>query len=161
MKSGGEGMKKVVFLFLLGIVGIVILAGCSGKELKGDTPPMPIVRVGGENIEVVRGSYCWNTSCVDYAGPPELLEGKMPFQVQKGEEIKIEFDFEPKPSSIELSRMIGINEGKWIKDNLVNDVLTAPNEEGIYYYDFMVHWYSEDKSNSLGDSSYAFVIEVK
>ncbi len=154
-------MKKIAFLLLLSIVGIVFLAGCSGKELTGDTPPMPMVSLGGESVEVVRGSYCWNASCVDYAGPPELLEGKMPFQVQKGEQINIEFDFEPEPSSIELSKMLGTDEGEWVTENLVDDAWIVPDEEGIYYYDFMVHWYSEDENYSSGDASYAFVIQVK
>ncbi|WP_246943304.1 hypothetical protein [Bacillus pinisoli] len=147
----------VIWLF---IVIVVVIAGCSVKELEGDTPPIPIVTVGEENIEVVRASYCWNTGCVDYAGPPEILGGKLPFKVQKGANIKIRFDNEPKPSSISVSRMLD-KDHEWLKDELVNGVLTAPIEEGIYYYDFLVNWLSEDGKYSSRDSYYAIVIEVK
>ncbi|WP_246945368.1 hypothetical protein [Bacillus pinisoli] len=152
-----KSFKMVIWLFT---VIVVVISGCSVKELEGDTPPIPIVTVGEENIEVVRASYCWNTGCVDYAGPPEILGGKLPFQVQKGANIKIRFDYEPKPSSISVSRMLDKDQ-EWVKDELVDDVLTAPIEEGIYYYDFLVYWHSEDGKYSLGDSYYAFVIEVK
>ncbi|WP_087973526.1 hypothetical protein [Oceanobacillus rekensis] len=153
-------MKKRAFLFSLVIVGVIFSGGCSDKELKGDIPPMPIASVGGESIEVVRASYCWNTGCVDNAGPLDILEGKVPFQVQKGEKIKIQFNYEPKPSSISVSRMLNADQ-EWVKDELVNDVLTVPKEEGIYYYDFLAEWHSEDESYSLGGSYYDFVIKVK
>ncbi|WP_133058604.1 hypothetical protein [Halalkalibacter urbisdiaboli] len=154
-----KAFEMVIWLFIV-LVVVIFSAGCSVTELEGDTPPIPSVTVGEENIEVVRASYCWNTGCVDYAGPPEILEGKVPFQVQKGENIKIQFDYEPKPFSISVSRMLDTDQ-EWVKDELVNGVLTVPNEEGIYYYDFLVNWHSEDGKYSLGDSFYAFAIEVK
>jgi len=49
----------------------------------------------------------------------------------------------------------------WVQDELVDGVLIAPIEEGIYYYDFLANWHSEDGMYSSGDSYYAFVIEVK
>ncbi|MUK87851.1 hypothetical protein GMD78_05490 [Ornithinibacillus sp. L9] len=76
-----------MFCFLV-LVMVTFSAGCSVKELEGDAPPIPIIPVGDEGIEVVRASYCWNTGCVEYTGPPEILEGKVPFQVQKGENLK-------------------------------------------------------------------------
>lgn len=153
-------LSKIVIL-MFSVLGLLIfLTGCSDKMLEGDIPPIPVVNVGEEIIEVVRGSYCWNTGCVDYAAPPEILEGKVPFQVQNGENIKIQFDYEPQPSSISVSRMPE-TEQEWEKEELVNGLLTVPNGEGIYYYDFHANWYSEDGKYSSGDSFYAFVIKVK
>lgn len=153
-------MRRSNFLLLLVLFGLLHLSGCSGKELKGNKPPIPIVSVGEEIIEVVRASYCWNNGCVDYVGPPDILEGKLPHQVEKGEEIHIHFDFEPKPTSMSISRMFKEDE-EWIKDEIINNALTVPNEEGIYYYDILAAWQSNNGSPSFGDSYYAFVIEVK
>lgn len=154
-----QRLSKMVILFLI-VLLVLFSAGCSDKGLEGDTPPIPHVTVGDESIEVVRASYCWNTGCVDYAGPPEILAGKVPFQVQKGEKIKIQFDFEPNPSTVSISRMLDASQ-EWVKDELVDGVLTVKGEEGIHYYDLLANWHSEDGDYSLGDSYYAFVIEVK
>ncbi|MEI5909531.1 hypothetical protein WAK64_21120 [Bacillus spongiae] len=140
-------MIKSSILFSL-VIGILLIAGCSDK------PPMPTVSVEGESIQVVRASYCWSKGCIDTAGPPDILEGKVPYQVQMGEIITIKFENGPKPSNISVSRMLHSDQ-EWIIDELINDVLTIPNEEGIYYYDFHANW------DSRGDSYYAFVIEVK
>ncbi len=140
-------MIKSSILFLL-VLGILLLAVCSDK------PPMPTVSVEGERIESVRASYCWSNGCYDTAGPPDILKGKDPYQVKKGEKVTIKFENGPKPSNISVSRMLHSDQ-EWIKDELINDVLTIPTEEGIYYYDFHVNW------DSRGDSYYAFVIQVK
>jgi hypothetical protein len=62
--------------------------------------------------------------------------------------------YEPKPSSKSVSRMK--KDQEWVKDELNNGVLTAPNEE-----DFMANWHSENDSYSSGDYYHAFIIEVK
>lgn len=139
--------------------GLVLSVGCSSEGLEGDTPPIPIVSIGEESIEVVRASYCWNTGCVDYAGPPDILEGKAPYPVKKGEKIRIQFDYEPIPNSISVSRMLSTKD-EWVRDVLVDGMLTVPKEEGIYYYDLLANWYSEEEEYG-GDSYYAFVIKVE
>ncbi len=140
-------MIKSSILFWL-VLGIFLLAGCSDK------PPMPTVSVEGERLEIVRASYCWSNGCYDTAGSLDILEGKVPYQVKKGEKVTIKFENGPKPSNISVSRLLHSDQ-EWVKVELINDVLTIPTEEGIYYYDFHVNW------DSRGDSYYAFVIEVK
>jgi len=57
----------MVIFVLFSLVVLIFSGGCSDKGLEGDTPPIPMVTVGEESIQVERASYCWNTGCVDYA----------------------------------------------------------------------------------------------
>ncbi|MBU9710602.1 hypothetical protein [Evansella tamaricis] len=157
---------KESFLAIILVGMTLIILGCSehtASEIEGDQPPIPSVSFEEDPIPVTRASYCWTNGCVDYAGPPEILEGVTPFIVPLGAELTIEFvDYEPLPSSISMSFM---QEGKKEWDSVEFDVrdgmLKVPAFPGIYYYDFIAVWTSEETGYGLGDSYYAFVIEVE
>lgn len=134
---------------------LMVVSGCSG--LKGDKPPLPTVKVGKSEVQVVRASYCWDKGCSDTAGPPDILEGVAPTKVSAGEEISIAFKKRPRPSTFSISR---INEQGGIKETARDEGLRAPDIPGVYYYDMFAQWLSKDKKYSEGDSYYAFVIEV-
>ena len=163
-------MKNFVFSGFLLIV--LILSGCSGsnnkstdKILSGDKPPNVIVEVEGETYETILGSYCWDISkgeseCVDtFAGSVDLLKDKEAIQVKASEKIILKMDYTPKPSKIHL---IQINNGNQTEIELNDNQFIAPDEKGIYFYDYGVWWMDEKTENtSLGSASYAFAIEVK
>lgn len=142
---------------LLGVTFLIVLLGCNG--VSGDKPALPSVTAEGTEVEVVRASYCWDSSCVDTVGPPDILEGVTPTVVSPGAEIEIKFSKRPRPTSFSISR---INEQGGIKETGKDGVpLYTPDRPGVYYYDLFAQWLSKDGKHSEGDSYYAFVIQVE
>jgi len=162
-------MKNFTFFGFLFIA--LIVSGCSGSNnkstgeiLSGDKPPNVIVEIDGETYETILGSYCWDISkgkseCVDTAGSIDLLKDKEPIQIKAGEKILLKMDYTPKPSNIHFTQ---INNGNQIEIELNDNQFIAPDEKGIYFYDYGVRWMDEKVENtSLGDAFYAFAIEIK
>ena len=56
--------------------------GCSNEGLSGGKPPKAFIEIENGRFETTLGTYCWNGggkgTCIDTAGPIELLEGKKP-----------------------------------------------------------------------------------
>jgi hypothetical protein len=163
-------MKKFTFLGVLFIA--LILSGCSSSKnrstaeiLSGEKPPNVTVEVDGETYETISGSYCWDVSkgvskCVDsFAGSVDLLKGKEAIQVKPSEKIILKMDYTPKPNKIHFTQ---INNENSIEIELDDNQFIAPDEKGIYFFDYGVWWMDEKVENtSLGSASYAFAIEVK
>lgn len=175
-------MKKVAVAFLM--ICVLIMSACNAEqtgnerdndpsdgvgenvELPGDSPPEVSIEVDGERHGTKLGAYCWDieeegdtstTECVDAAGATELLSDGDAIQVKPGEKVKIEMDYTPKPNEIHLTQHKPSEEIE-----LDDDTFTAPDEKGLYYYDYQVWWNDEeDEHISYGDASYAFVLEVK
>lgn len=149
-------MKKYIVIVLLTIV----VAGCwYWFVVQASTkPPVPVITIGQQQLEVARGSYCWSSfltsECVDTISPPELLEheGISPTVVSPASEIQITFKREPKKESVGVN--VWLDGGDAESVALTNNTFIAPKEKGIYIYDVFARW---DK----GDASYAFVIEVQ
>lgn len=146
----------------------ITIAGCSKSEsstneMTGSKPPIAMIKIGEETFSTKLGSYCWAVrnkgTCVDTAGPVELLKNEKPIRVKAGEEVTFEMDYEPKPNEVHVTQ---INENKET-DVLVDDNhFTAPMEKGVYYYSYAVWWMDKKESNvSTGDAFYAFVLEVR
>jgi hypothetical protein len=131
---------------------LIISSSCSGNKLAGTKPPIPDVKIDSVNIPVVRGTYCWVDECADYPGIPKILERNEPTIVTENTEIKIIFNYEPKPSIISITRM------KKGEEKLHNQSLTVPAEQGVYYYEIFAKWNYDELE---ADAYYAFVIEVK
>lgn len=149
-------MYKRLFLFAI-LIGLSLM-GCSNERLSGGKPPKVFLEIDHEMFEATLGTYCWNGTCIDTAGPIELLEGKKPIIVKSGETVKLVMDFEPKPNEIHVVEMSENEETEVeVKDNQI----TAPKEKGIYYYSYGAWWMDEKEENvSNGDAFYAFVLEV-
>jgi len=156
------------WLFPLVVLIGITLVGCSKNEISnngmtGNKPPIALIKIGNETYETKLGSYCWKglkeSTCVDTAGPVELLENVNPIQVKPGEKITFEMDYEPKPNEFHV---IQINKNEET-DVLVDDNhFTAPMKKGVYYYSYGVWWMDKEAVNvSNGDALYAFVLEVK
>lgn len=151
---GGDVMNKMFLVCSLLLLG----AGCSHDEMPGKTPPVGYMVIGDEKHEGVQGSYCWNTTCADTAGPPELMKGHKPVVVKPGESFRFTLDFEPKPNEFHLTQFQGDKETDVSFDG---GEVTAPLEEGVYHYAYSVWWMDEEEEHlSHGDSSYAFSIKV-
>ncbi|WP_078433616.1 hypothetical protein [Metabacillus halosaccharovorans] len=149
-------MKKCLYLLIV-LFGLTS-TGCS-KGMLGDKPPEVYIDIGNEKYETKLGAYCWKGTCVDTAGPIELLKGKEPIKVIPGEKISFIMEYEPKPNEFHLIQMNENNENDIIvKENS----FSAPTQKGIYYYSYGVWWMDEKEENlSNGDAFYALVLEVK
>lgn len=150
-------MNKCLFILLV-LFGLTIM-GCSKEEMSGEKPPEVYIQIGNEKYETKLGTYCWKGTCVDMAGPVELLKGKEPIKVNPGEKISFIMDYEPKPNEFHLTQFSESNENEvLVKEN----IFFAPTQKGVYYYSYGV-WWMDDKEENLshGDALYAFVLEVK
>ncbi|MEB2298889.1 hypothetical protein LAV72_04535 [Lysinibacillus xylanilyticus] len=151
-------MKK----YCLYVVALLVLSitGCSNTNgLSREKPPKVFINIENKKFETTLGTYCWQTGCVDTAGPVELLEGKKPIKVKSGEKITLEMDYESKPNEFYVAQMSGNKETEVVvKDNR----FTAPTQRGVYYYTYGVWWMDEKEANvSNGDAFYAFALEVE
>lgn len=150
-------MKKILFLLL--ILMISTLVGCSKSEMTGEKPPKVDIHIGEESYETTLGTYCWGNGCVDTVGPVELLEGKEPIKVEPGATINFIMDYNPKPNSFHL---LQINEGLENEIGIENDSFTAPTIKGVYYYSYGAWWMDVQKENvSNGDAFYSFSLEIE
>ncbi|MBM7553426.1 hypothetical protein [Thalassobacillus pellis] len=99
----------------------------------------------------MQGSYCWDKTCVDTAGAPELLQDPIP--VEGGSSIQVSFNDHQKPTDMNVTVIHNDTQTK------CSTPLTTPHEPGIYYYEIMSYWQGEDEKNN-GVSFYAFSIKV-
>ena len=155
-------MKKWLALSII----LVNLMGCSDRnELVGEKPPKVLIELDNEVYQSKLGTYCWgvnNTNtCVDMAGPVELLKGKKLIKVKPGEKVTIIMDYEPKPNEMHVTQLDANDKNKETDIPMRDNQFTVPKEKGIYYYSYSV-WWTDDKDATVskGDALYAFVLEV-
>lgn len=159
-------MNKWVLPFIILIA--ITIAGCSKGEIStnnmtGSKPPIAMIKIGEETFLTKLGSYCWTvrnkSTCVDTAGPVELLKNEKPIRVKAGEEVTFEMDYEPKPNEFHVLQINGDKETEVVVED---NHFTAPMEKGVYYYSYGVWWMDKKEANvSNGDASYAFALEVR
>lgn len=156
-------MKKWLVASLL-FVGFT-LSGCSDSNngIAGEKPPEAMVEVGNKSYETTLGSYCWGgngqSTCVDTAGPKELLKGKEQIKVKPGEKIIFAMNYEPQPNEFHV---LQISESDEVEVSVKDNSFSAPLLKGVYYYSYGVWWMDEQEENvSNGDAFYNFVIEVE
>jgi len=159
-------MNKWLLSFIVLIV--ITIAGCSKGEsstnkLTGSKPPIAMIKIDEETFSTKLGSYCWTvrnkSTCVDTAGPVELLKNEKPIRVNAGEEVSIEMDYEPKPDEFHV---LQINRNGETEIVVEDNHFTVPMEKGVYYYSYGVWWMDKKEANvSNGDAFYAFVLEVR
>lgn len=131
-------------LFIL-IAVAALLAGC----MSGD-PPLPKVAAGKTKIPVTQSSYCWSTTCTDYAAPQDQLMDTTPTVVEPGVDIRIAYSGS-KPKSLIVNRS---GDGSITDVKVTKNTIKAPTVPGIYFYLVSAWW-------KRGSSSGAFVIEIK
>ncbi|WP_418040533.1 hypothetical protein [Paenibacillus xylanilyticus] len=161
-------------LTLLG--SVFLLSGCnpnqyntnnvenppSGTSQRNNLPtelPTPIIQsVSGTPIPAVKGSYCWEGLCVDYAGDLELLEGITPVTLLVGEDVSIHMGTDVAPDEFTLVEYV---DGKAHRVSLTAGSFQLAQETGIHYYGAFARWSSPKDSNvSLGDTSFAFAVHL-
>lgn len=155
------------FLSFIVLIAITI-AGCSKtessiNEMTGIKPSIAKIKIGEETFSTKLGSYCWTvqnkSTCVDTAGPVELLKNVKPIRVKAGEEVTFEMDYEPKPNEFHV---LQINRNRETEVAVEDNHFTAPREKGVYYYSYGVWWMDKKKANvSKDDATYAFALEVR
>lgn len=147
-------MKKISVLIIIGliVIGVYIV------EPFRSEPYTPIITTREDVIPTTQGSYCWNAlvfaQCVDkvYTSPVEMAKEHQPTVVSPKQEIKIKFKKEPLPGTLKIEQVSDESNMKIAEVN--NDAISAPNEQGVYFYHVIANW-------KQGDGNYAFSIEVK
>ncbi|RIX49994.1 hypothetical protein D3P08_22265 [Paenibacillus nanensis] len=134
-----------------------MLSACQAESEMPPEPPIPAVEVNGEKIHVLQSSYCWTSSCADYAAPEERLRDEPKAVVPA--EAAIQFSFDGKqPDEVTAT---SFHNGKRSQAAVSGHAFSAPSEEGVYYYSLSAVWWA-DKENRItnGSSSYVFALEV-
>lgn len=145
-------IKRVLIIFIIAV--IFLISGCAAK-----VPPLPIVVSGTTKIPVVQSSYSWGKlGSADYAGGVDMVKGKTPSIVSSGADIKVYFDYKPRPSKINIQQF---QNDRTIEVPFKDGLIKAPIEKGIYYYGISAFWFTDDGKYSKGDTSSAFIIEVR
>ena len=104
------------------------------------------------DIEVKKGSYCWQSKvraiCVDTISPEDMLEGIEPTKVKFGDTLVLAFS--TKPNSVRST----IYETEQLLDyDIESGLLEVPEEKGIYIVNVLGGW-------DNGAVPYVFTIEV-
>ncbi|MGX2960646.1 hypothetical protein JNUCC23_15430 [Peribacillus sp. JNUCC 23] len=154
-------MRNKQYLFALLIVFIIIVGGCSSKtaEEPPEMPPDVIVKINGENIEIARGTYQWETKglfsnqtvIADAAAPFQIAENMKAKIVEQSSVADIEFNNGSQP---QLHAYLWEEEKRGEELPLNQHKITLPLEKGKYVIEIHAEW-------TNGDSSYTFVVEVQ
>ncbi len=170
---------KLPLAFIL-ITILLIFTGCSNEEVKPakeDTsspstgvgsqqvsPPYIDISAGASSTAAMRDTNCWEENCSLTPDPPdELLLGETPLRVKPGEKVEFTFStseatapdeiYTPTVSIVQID-----TSGEEETDvNVENSSMTAPTEEGKYYYNITTEWNGE----LIGKAIYAFAILVR
>ncbi len=123
-------------------------------------PPLPVIRIAGKAIPVVRGSYTWTrkpekdvdsveTVSADAVSPEEMLKQRLlqPEPVQGHSRIELDTNNQSGISSVELTLLPS--------DNFVDDPYFVPKQNGIYLYKVTIGWARQ------GQAQYFFAVDVK
>jgi hypothetical protein len=114
----GVNELKRTLMFLIFLLAMIDVVGCAKtviEELpivRGETPPLPSLKSGENEIPVVLGSHSWKSD-VDMAGPMELLKDYEPTPIAGDAKIKVVFDYNPNPSEIYMKEF-DPNSGSYI-----------------------------------------------
>ncbi|PVE70887.1 hypothetical protein [Priestia megaterium] len=133
--------------------------GCSSSGVLEESPPKAYLKANNHLYETKVGTYCWKETCVDKAGPLELLKTEKPIEVKANESLALIIKHKRQPNE---RNMVQIQNKHEVDVPLKKNKLKAPSERGTYYYSYSVWWMDESQKNvSNGDALYAFVLEVK
>lgn len=151
-------MKKFVPFFFTVLFLLVAIALPGEKTiLTGEKPPVPSVKISSASLTVKQGSYCWNGGCVDVELPS--VEGDKPIQkmISKPEQkLYIDFNDKFKPTTLYITR---IKNGRIVKEEIKDNELELPSEEGLYFFDLYAKW--NDKEKTIATSHYNFYIDIR
>lgn len=150
-------MKKVLFI----ILALLILGGCSNKEVKEVEEP-PALKV--ETVMIMKeafvGTYCWNSQCLDKEGASELVEGEEAFDVAVGNKVRLKINENVKPNEYYLTEM-NMKTNKEKELNSIDYTFTAPKKSGVYIYGFTGTWYGVNENEIANTVQYGFKLNVK
>ena len=159
-----------MYKFLSVAILFFIIAGCSygineeqvKKGPKKLLPPTVQLEIKDTVYSMEQGDYCWrnenSAECLSLPTPTEILEYQKPLKVSKKETVTLHIKRHPSEQTLTISSTDSnqIEEIAMTKDNKFK----VPNVKGIYIINYYAIW-DKDKSDTSGDSSYVFKIEVK
>lgn len=135
------------------------ITGCSSSGFLEESPPKAYLEINDHLYETKTGTYCWKNTCVDKAGPLELLKTEKPIEVKANESLALTIKHKRQPNE---RLMVQIQNKNEVDVPLKKSKVKAPSERGTYYYSYSVWWMDKNQKNvSTGDALYAFVLEVK
>jgi hypothetical protein len=157
---------KLNFLFFAMIIFLLFLiASCSsevGKNSAGNEheefPPSMngSILIDGKEYQMAKGGYRWERKqglktqvvTTDHASPYQMAEHIKAISLTPNEKIKISIEENPEISVY----LVNVN-GREKEIKLVEHLITAPSEKGMYIYEVEAKWKN-------GTVSYVFVIEI-
>lgn len=150
-------MRNKKYLFAIVMLFLFIVVGCSSK-IK-EEPPEAIVKINNETIEIVKGTYQWETKglfsnnsvIADAAAPFQIAEDMKAKIVEQSSVANIEFNDGSQP---QLRAYLWEEEKRGAELPLNQHQIILPSEKGKYVIEINAEW-------SNGDSSYTFVVEVQ
>jgi hypothetical protein len=152
-------MKKLRWI-LLSTILMLLLSACS-QDLQEESIPSPEINAGENKIDTEKTEVCWGLEDCQAKQDEQTKELPTPSEIKKSYEaedistIKINFDTEPKPSTINYRVREIDDEYKSIKNN---DSIKVPNQNGTYTYDLLVYW-NTNKGQTEGEVVYSFQIK--
>ncbi|WP_337134168.1 hypothetical protein [Priestia megaterium] len=141
--------------------GLIVASftGCSSSGVLEESPPKAYLEANNHLYETKVGTYCWKETCVDKAGPLELLKTEKPIEVKANESLALIIKHKGQPNERHMVQIQNKNE---VDIPLKKNKMKTPSERGTYYYSYSVWWMDKNQKNvSNGDALYAFVLEVK
>ncbi|MFD2629451.1 hypothetical protein [Oceanobacillus kapialis] len=168
---------KIVFLL---IIITLVFTGCTNEEAEStkEKAPSPSTEVGSQQVTppsiginkgesttvVILDTHCWEENCSLTPNPPdELLLGETPLRVKPEDELELSVSTSEVPISDEIYSpdfnivQVSASGEKETDVNFETKYLTAPTEEGKYYYNITTEWDGE----LTGKAIYAFAILVR
>ncbi|WP_341284488.1 hypothetical protein [Priestia megaterium] len=118
--------------------------GCSSSGFLEESPPKAYLEANNHLYETKVGTYCWKSTCVDTAGPSELLKTEKPIEVKANESLSLVIKHERQPNERHMVQIQNKNE---VDVSLKKNKMKAPSKAGTYYYSYSVWWMDESQKN--------------
>ncbi|MDN4493447.1 hypothetical protein [Ureibacillus aquaedulcis] len=159
-------MYKSLFSLIL----LLLVSGCSnGAQLEPSNgishhhllPPTVELEIEDSTYSTEQGSYCWrnenSAECLSLASPIEIAENIEPIKVPVNKTISLLPKRQPSQQTLAMTN-VESEQDEEIPLNKDNQ-FKAPKTAGVYIFNYYAIWEKDDTETS-GDSSYIFKIEV-
>ncbi|WP_243556489.1 hypothetical protein [Priestia megaterium] len=79
--------------------------GCSSSGFLEESPPKVYLEASNHLYETKVGTYCWESTCVDKAGPLELLKTEQPIKVKANESLSLVIKYKRQPNEKHMAQI--------------------------------------------------------
>jgi hypothetical protein len=84
--------------------------GCSSSGFLEESPPKAYLEANNHLYKTKVSTYCWKSTCVDTAGPSELLKTEKPIEVKANESLSLVIKHERQPNERHMVQIQNKNE---------------------------------------------------